>query len=280
MKTGLVLEGGAMRGIYTAGVLDTLMESGVSFDEIAGSSAGALFGVNFLSNQKGRVIRYNKRFNGDKNYMGIRPLIREKNLISPSLAYGKVPRELDVFDDGAFRRSAVPFFAAVTDVESGKAEYMQIKSVFEDMEILRASGSMPFVSTPVALGEKKYLDGGIAAPVPFRFLAERGCERLVIVLTRDGAYRKKPMPKAAIKAFYGKYPALCGTLILRHERYNADIEEIKRLEASGKAFVIRPSRPIKTGKLEKNPGVMQKVYEHGIADCREALPRLAEYLGS
>ncbi len=279
MKTGLVLEGGAMRGMYTAGVLDTLMESGISFDEIVGASAGALFGVNFPSNQKGRAIRYNKRFNGDKNYIGLRPLIKEKNLISPRLAYGKVPRELDVFDDEAFKRSGVPFFAAVTQVASGKAEYMQIKSVFDDMEILRASGSMPFVSTPVLLGGKEYLDGGISDAVPFRFLMERGCEKLVIVLTRDGSYRKKPMSKALIRAFYGKYPEFSETLSSRHERYNSDAEEIKRLEAEGKVFVIRPSFPIAIRRIEKDPEVLQRVYEHGIADCKARLSELVEYLG-
>lgn len=146
MKVGLVLEGGAMRGMYTAGVLDVFLENGIEFDGIIGVSAGAIFGVNFLSKQKGRVIRYNKRFNRDKNYLGLRPLIKTGNIVDTELAYNKVPRELDIFDDTTYMASKVPFYAVVTNIETGQAEYKQVTSVFEQMDTLRASASMPFVS--------------------------------------------------------------------------------------------------------------------------------------
>lgn len=155
MKTGLVLEGGAMRGMYTAGVLDVFMEQGITFDGVIGVSAGALFGVNLLSKQAGRVIRYNKRFNADPNYLGLRPLLRTGNIVDTDYAYNRVPRTLDVFDDETYRASGVPFYAVVTNIETGEAEYIKVDSVFEQMDVLRASGSMPFVSKPVEIGGKK-----------------------------------------------------------------------------------------------------------------------------
>ena len=173
MKTGLVLEGGAMRGMFTAGVLDAFLAAGVRADEVVGVSAGALFGVNYLSGQTGRAVRYNKRYNGDKNYMGLRPLLKEGNLFSTSYAYDLVPRKLDPFDDEAFQNSGVPFYAVVTDVDTGEAEYMQVKSVFEQMDVLRASGSMPFVSRPVEWQGRRYLDGGVSDSIPFEWMAAR-----------------------------------------------------------------------------------------------------------
>ena len=162
MKIGLVLEGGAMRGMFTAGVLDTFLDNDIKMDSVVGVSAGALFGVNYLSGQKGRVIRYNKKFNKDKNYMGLRPLLREGNIVSTKYAYEDVPKTLDPFDDEAYKKSKVPFYAVVTNVATGNPEYIQIHSVFEQMDTLRASGSLPFVSKPVTIGKNQYLDGGIA----------------------------------------------------------------------------------------------------------------------
>lgn len=153
MKTGLVLEGGAMRGMYTAGALDVLLENDINFDGIIGTSAGAVFGVNFLSRQDGRVIRYNCRFNGDRNYMGIKPLLKSGDFFNTEYAYYKVPNELDIFDDEAYQKSGVPFYATVTDVKTGKPEYLKVESVLRDMEMLRASASMPFISKPVIIGE-------------------------------------------------------------------------------------------------------------------------------
>ena len=143
-----------MRGMYTAGVLDVMLQKGIKVDCVVGVSAGALFGVNFLSGQKGRVIRYNKRFNSDKNYIGFWPLLREGNIVSTKYAYEDVPRRLDPFDDKAYKESGVPFYAVVTNMENGMPEYIKINSVFEQMDVLRASGSMPFVSKPVEFGGK------------------------------------------------------------------------------------------------------------------------------
>lgn len=274
MKTGLVLEGGAMRGMYTAGVLDVMLEQGITADCVVGVSAGALFGVNFLSRQKGRVIRYNKRFNGDKNYLGLLPLLREGNLLNTQYAYHDVPHRLDIFDDEAFQKSGVPFYAVVTDVETGEPAYMLIRSVFAQMDTLRASGSMPVVSRPVKIGEKYYLDGGISDSIPYKWLSRQGCDRLIVVLTRDETYRKKKRSPAMTRWLFRKYPKIAEQMLHRHEAYNSAVEELKRWEAEEKAIVIRPSRPIEIGHIEKDPEKLQAVYDLGVRDAKENLEKL------
>lgn len=278
MKTGLVLEGGAMRGMYTAGVLDTFLEGGIRVDAVVGVSAGALFGVNYLSGQKGRVIRYNKRFNADKNYMGLRPLLREGNLISTHYAYERVPRELDPFDDEAFQASGIPFYAVVTNTATGEPEYIRIRSAFAQMDVLRASGSMPFVSRPVKIDAREYLDGGIGDSIPFQWMRRQGYEKLVVVLTQDKTYRKTPMPRLPLMLLQRRQPQIARQLQHRHETYNQALDELTQWEKEGKAFVLRPSQPIQIHRTERDPGKLQQVYDLGVKDCRKALPQLRKYM--
>lgn len=279
MKTGLVLEGGAMRGMYTAGVLDVFMEQGITFDGIIGVSAGALFGVNFLSNQAGRVLRYNKRFNADPNYLGLRPLLRTGNIVDTDYAYRRVPRELDIFDDEAYRRSDTPFYAVVTNIKTGKPEYIKIDSVYEQMDMLRASGSMPFVSRPVKVGRKLYMDGAIADSIPFEKFREMGYERLVVVLTKPDGYIKKPVPAPLAKAFYGRmYPKFEERIGERHEMYNGTIRRLKKLEEKGEVFVLRPGTHVKISRVEKNPGRLQALFDVGVEDARDAMGRMRVFL--
>ncbi len=204
METGMVLEGGAMRGMYTAGVLDVFLEADIRADAVIGVSAGAIFGVNYLSGQRGRVIRYSRRFNRDPRYMGVLPLLTTGNLFSTGFAYGTVPRELDPFDDDAYIRDGRPFWAVVTDVRTGEPRYFRIESVFSQMDVLRASASMPFVSRPVKLAGETYLDGGISDPIPWRFLRSQGYARQIAVLTREAGFSKKPLPERLIRACYAR----------------------------------------------------------------------------
>lgn len=265
-KTGLVLEGGAMRGMFTAGVLDVFMENKVQIDGIIGVSAGALFGVNFLSNQPGRVIRYNKKYAGDKRNMGLYSLLTTGDIVNKDFAYYTVPQQLDIFDDQTFMDSKIPFYAVVTNMETGQPEYMQVKSVFQDMEILRASGSMPFVTKPVVINGQKYLDGGVSDSIPYKEFFEMGYEHLIVVLTRDIDYVKKPMSKRLISMFYRSYPRFMEQLIRRHDIYNQSIAELKKLEKEGRVTIIRPSEPIQIKRMEKDPDKLQEVYELGRKD--------------
>ena len=278
MKTGLVLEGGAMRGMYTAGVLDVMLDEDIHVDGVIGVSAGVLFGVNYLSKQRGRSIRYNKRFNGDKRYMGMHSLFTTGNIVNTEFAYYTVPYELDVFDDETFMNSGVPFYAVVTNMQTGKPEYMQIHSVFDQMEVLRASASMPLVSKPVYLDGVPYLDGGIADSIPYEKMMEMGYDRIIVVLTRDFSYRKKSSSKLPAELCYHKYPEFRQTLEHRYEAYNASVAHLRWLEKQGKVFVIRPSAPIGIKRIEKDADKLQEVYELGLYDGEHSIHALQEYL--
>lgn len=279
MKTGLVLEGGAMRGMYTAGVMDRMMDHDIHFDGVIGVSAGALFGVNYLSHQRGRVIRYNKKYNGHKDYMGLLPLLKEGNIVSTRYAYDRVPRLFDVFDNEAFKASGTDFYAVVTNLQTGQPEYMQVTDVYEQMDVLRASGSMPFVSKPVQIDGQYYLDGGVSDSIPFAFFEKLGYDRLVVILTRDLAYRKKAMSPLMIEASYHKYPEFAEQLKKRHEVYNRSVRMLKRKEEKGETFVIRPSVPIQIKRIETDPDKLQQVYDEGMKDATEHMDQLLEYLG-
>ena len=252
MKTCLVLEGGAMRGMYTAGALDVFYNAGIQFDGIIGVSAGAAFGVNYLSRQPGRVIRYNKRFNADHHYMGLIPLLKTGNIVDTEYAYEKVPRELDPFDGDTFDASGVPFWAVVTNVETGQAEYIRLEHALEQMDVIRASASMPFVSKPVKIGGKLYLDGGVADSIPMN-----------------------PKP---IDLWYKHYPALAEQLKNRHNVYNNALRELLNWEQQGKAWVLHPSQPIEIGRLERRSDKLQAVYDLGTGDAEASLGSLRTYL--
>lgn len=277
-KIGIVLEGGATRGMYTAGVLDTFLKENIEADILVGVSAGALFGVNYVSRQYGRAIRYNKRFNQDKNYMGIIPLLKEGNIVNTKYAYEDVPLRLDPFDIETFNSSDKQFYAVVTDIDSGTAEYILLKDIFKQMDILRASGSMPFVSKPVEVNGKRYLDGAIKDSIPYRWMAEQGVDKIIVVLTQDASYRKKAMPKLLTDVYSRIYPHVARGMAERHLVYNSQVKELGEWENEGKAFVIRPSEPIRMGKLERDPSVLQKVYDLGVKDCCERLEELRNYL--
>ena len=282
MKTGLVLEGGGMRGMYTAGVLDVMMDKEIPADGIFGVSAGALFGVNYFSGQQGRAIRYNLKYAKDCHYMGLRSLITTGNIVGREFAYYEVPMKLDVFDNEAFKRHGGDFYAVATNVGTGEAEYLKIDSVFDQMEALRATSAMPLVSKMVKYGDQYYLDGGIADSIPVEKCLEMGCDRVVVVLTRPLEYRKKPYQAAAEKAIrrrYQNFEQLTEQILNRYENYNRQVQLVADLEKRGEIFVIRPSRTIHLSRIEKRKEKLLEMYHLGEEDCRSRMKDLEEYLG-
>jgi len=278
MSIGLVLEGGAMRGMYTAGVLDVFLDNQIKVDEIVGVSAGVLFGVNYLSNQKGRVIRYNKKFIKDKRYMGINSLLKTGNIINKEFAFYEVPCKLDVFDQETFGKSDTNFYATITNVETGKPEYIKLKDVFEQMEVLRATSAMPFVSKMVEIDGQKYLDGGISDSIPVDKCKQLGCDKIIVILTRPIEYRKKKSNEKLTNIKYKKYPNLAKTINNRYKNYNDVVEKIIDMENKKEIFVIRPSKTIKIKRIEKNVDKLQEMYDLGIEDCENKLDELIKYL--
>lgn len=280
MKRGLVLEGGAMRGLFTAGVLDVLMEEGIAFDGMMGVSAGACFGCNFKSRQVGRTLRYNKRFCKDKRYCSLWSLLTTGDLYGADFCYRKLPDELDPFDNDAFNENPMEFYVVASDIETGKAVYRACNESGEDLLLwIQASASMPLVSRIVEIGEKKLLDGGICDSIPLDAMKERGYERNLVVVTQPADYRKKPnrlMP--LIRRVFKEYPNMVRAMEERHLMYNRQTEELARKEEQGEVLVIRPPAKLPVGRTEKNPKRLQAAYDMGRAEAEKKLFRIKEYL--
>ena len=280
MKKGLVLEGGAMRGMFTAGVMDVLMENEIEFDGAIGVSAGAAFGCNYKSGQIGRVIRYNTRFCNDPRYCGVRCLLREGNLYSADFCYGEVPLQHDVFDFEAYERNPMEFYVVCTDVRTGRAVYQRCDRFDGDnFDWIRASASMPLVSRIVEIDGMELLDGGIADSIPVKFFESVGYDRCVVVLTQPRGYKKsknKLVPLMKLK--YKKYPKLVQAMANRHEVYNRTTEYIERKEREGELLVIRPDEALPIGRVEKDPQKLLQVYELGRAVAQRELQRVKEFL--
>ena len=276
-KTAFVLEGGAMRGLYSAGVLDVFMQNDISTDAIYGVSAGALFGINFKSKQIGRAIRYNLKYAHEKNYMGLYSLVTTGNIMNKEFCFDKLVNELDKFDFETFDNSPIDFFAVVTNVETGKAEYIKISDAKAGLEALRASGSMPFVSKYVDINGAKYLDGAVSDPIPIQKAIDDGYEKIVVILTRPENYKKHKelMP---YKLFYRKYPNFIKTAINQFENYNKTLELIKELENNGKIVVLRPSQNLKIARVEKKLDKLKAIYQLGVDDCSSNLEKIRDYL--
>ena len=280
MKIGLVLEGGGMRGMFTAGVLDALMEQNIQIDKIIGVSAGALFGINYASNQKGRALRYNLKYLKDKRYMGFYSLFTTGNIVNKDFAFYDFPFNLDPFDQDEFDKSHLDFYLTATNIESGKAEYFKIKDVFKEMEYFRATSAMPFVSKFVEINGQKYLDGGIADSIPFEKAQELGCDKIIVVLTQPIDYQKTKSSSFLFKLFYRNYPHLVKTLENRYRTYNEQVEEIIRLEKENKIFVIRPNVSLNIGRLERDETKIRTVYELGEKILSAQIQDLKKYLRS
>ena len=281
MRTGLVLEGGAMRGMFTCGILDVFLEKGIDFDSTIGVSAGAVFGCNYKSRQIGRALRYNKRFCRDPRYCSVRSLLKTGDLYGAEFCYDELPNELDPFDYDTFERNPMEFWCVTTDVETGKARYDLMKDGRgDDMKLLRASASMPLVSRPVSVRGRELLDGGIADPIPFDFMLSGNVDRCLVILTQPYDYiKKKNSMLPLFGLFYkGKRKGIRDAMGIRHEVYNSQTERLKTLEKEGRVFVLRPAFPLEIGKTEKDPSRLQAVYDEGRRLALEKLDEIKAYI--
>lgn len=279
MKTGLVLEGGGKRGIYAAGVLDVLLENNIWADGLIGTSAGAVNGCSYVSNQYERNLRYNIRFAKEKRYMSIYSLITTGNVVGTDFAYNILPNKLEVFDYDAFEKSPVAYYVTCSNVETGKAEYIQCKSLRgKNMDYLRASASLPYVSQIVEIDGKKYLDGGICDSIPLKAFQNMGYEKNLVVLTRPRGYIKKPENNLLANLYYRKYPAFVTALRNRYAVYNRTLKYIEQQENQGNILVLRPSESIRVGRMEQDPERLKQMYELGKNDAGQMLDAIASFL--
>ena len=281
MKTCFVLEGGALRGLYTAGVLDYLFEKNVNIDCIIGVSAGALFGVNYFSKQPGRGLRYNLKFCNDKRYMSIRSLLLTGNIVNKNFAYYKVSNVLDPFDNETFKKSKKDFYAVVTNTITGLPEYIKITSPLEQMEELRATSAMPLLSRMIKINGNRYLDGAVADSIPVMKALEMGYDRVVVVLTQPYEYRKPaftPKNMKRIMKRYKNHPMFVKALFNRSDMYNETLDKIIELEKDKKVFVIRPSQDVDINPIKKKKEDLQRVYDVGYKDMENNYKDLLKYL--
>ncbi|MCR5545774.1 MAG: patatin family protein [Lachnospiraceae bacterium] len=278
MKTGLIMEGGAMRGMFTCGVIDVLMENNITFDGGAGISAGAVFGCNYKSKQIGRPIRYNKKYSKDPRFCSIRSLIKTGDMYGADFCYHELPEKLDPFDTETFESNPMEFYVGATDVSTGKCVYHKcVNGLDDDIKWMQASASMPVVSKPVEVDGHVLLDGGISDSVPYKYMEQLGYNRNVIILTQPKDYKKsKALP--ILQWLLRKYPAIAKTMAMRHEEYNHEMEEIKEREEKGISFVIRPPKDLGISRTEKEPEELERVYQLGRKEAERVLPELRQFL--
>ncbi|MBP5775988.1 MAG: patatin family protein [Prevotella sp.] len=265
MKKGLVLEGGAMRGLFTAGIIDVMMEAGIEPDGIIGVSAGAAFGCNYKSRQPGRAVRYNTRFAKDPRYSGLWSLLKSGDYFNAEFGYHIIPKQYDVFDDDAFDNNPMAFIVVCTDVETGKAVYKPLtKADYDCYEWIRASASMPLASKVVEVEGYKLLDGGVADSIPLAYAESAGYERNLVILTQPEGYQKhrtKLMPLMRIGL--RKYPNMVEAMDKRHLMYNKQLEYVREAEQAGRCMVIRPEAKLPIGHISHDPEEMRRVYDIG-----------------
>ncbi len=280
MKRGIVMEGGAMRGMFTCGVLDVLMENGISFDGAVGVSAGATFGCNLKSGQIGRALRYNKKYCTDKRYHSIRSLLFTGDIYNVPFCYDELPYKLDRWDIEAFKNNPMEFYCVATDIETGKPVYHKCTTgEKEDIRWIQASASMPLVSRPVEIDGHFYLDGGPSDSIPLKFMEEKGYDRILVVETQPGDYMKgqqKFMP--LVKVMLKKFPSMIECMDKRHLMYNGEKRYIREKEKAGEVIVIRPKSPLNISPIEKNPDELERVYQLGREAAAEKLTELKDYL--
>ena len=265
MRRGLVLEGGAMRGLWTAGVTDVMMEHGIEPDGLIGVSAGAAFGCNYKSRQIGRAIRYNTRFAKDPRYSGLRSLLKSGDYFNAEFGYHIVPKQYDIFDDDTFNQNPMAFIVVCTDVETGEAVYQPLtKADYDTYEWIRASASMPLASKVIELGGKKLLDGGVADSIPLQYFESQGYDRNVVILTQPKGFVKKPNKLMPImRIALRKYPNMIKAMEERHIMYNQELAYVAKAEKEERCLVIRPDAKIPIGHISHDPDEMRNVYDLG-----------------
>lgn len=280
-KKALVLEGGSLRCMFSAGVTDVMMNNGLPFDGVFGVSAGALTGVNFVSGQPGRTAKVNLDYVNDKRYLGIRSLLLHKSIFNFDFLFGEISKELLPFDWDAFENSPCEFTTVATNCVTGRPMYCEKSSCSDIYAAVRASASMPLLAPMVTVEGAPCLDGGVSVSIPYQKALDEGYEKIVVVTTREHGFRKPSVKGAAARAYarhYRKYPELVRALLNVPRRYNRELEQLEALELQGRLLVVRPQKPITISRTEKDREKLQALYDEGEAVGLERLAALKSYL--
>lgn len=280
-QAGLVLEGGGMRGAYTAGVLDFFLDKGIEFSNVYGVSAGACMMCSYLSKQRERGYRVYVDYLDNKHYCSLDSLLTSGDLFNVKMCYDLIPNYLNPFDYETFNQYQGKAYAVVTNIKTGRAEYIRIKDAHTDMDAVRASSSLPLVSRNVKIGDNLYLDGGISDSIPLRKSILDGNRKNVVIMTKETNFIRKPASSkmlALLKLRYFKYPKVYELMKTRHLEYNATLDYMKMQEENGKAFVFRPETDCGVGRIEKETKKLDALYQLGYEDGKKNYERLKAYL--
>lgn len=278
LHTSIVLEGGGIRGIYTSGVLDCFLDEGIQTEALFGVSAGIVNGINYVSGQKGRSLKVNTKYIKDKRYLSLYSLLTTGNIFGVDFCYNILPNKLLPYDYEAFKKSNIKCFATVSNLITGQAEYKLCRDMHKDLEYVRASASLPLLSEIVRIDGSPYLDGGICDSIPLAASIHHGYQKNIVILTRPYGYKKTPSHMIPAVAYtYKNYPKFVQAYKARHIHYNHTLEFIERQEEKGKVFVIRPSRLLKIGRLEKKTERIFAMYQLGYQDAKKSIPKLKKF---
>lgn len=280
-QAGLVLEGGGLKGAYTTGVLDFFLEKGIAFSRVYGVSAGAVHMMSYLSKQKKRSINISTKYAGDKRYCSVESLIRTGDIFNVEMCYSLIPRKYEPFDNQTYMSYPGKAYAVVTNIETGKPEYLRVKDGFADLKKVQASASLPVVSRNVEIEGKLYLDGGISDAIPIQKSILDGNQKNIVILTKEVGYVRKPSSQLGlIKMRYRKYPKVYELMKNRHVAYNETMEFLRKQQQNGQAFVIQPKKPSDVGRLEKDPKKIEALYMEGYQDAENCFEQMIQYLES
>ncbi len=278
-KGGLVLEGGGMRGVYTAGVLDFFIDKDIYFENTYGVSAGICHACSYLAKQRDRAYRVNVDYLDDKRYASFYSLVTTGDYFGVKMVYEDIPNKLYPFDKKTFEEYEGNLYSVVTNMKTGEAEYIKLKDMDKDIIYVRASSSLPLLARIIKVDGKEYLDGGIADSIPIEKAIKDGNEKNIVVLTQPNGYRKeknKLLPVMKIK--YKKYPNFINSMANRHINYNNSLDKIKEEEEKGNVFVIRPSKSLDITRLEKNKDKLEALYNLGYNDAKKAYNKLLNFI--
>ncbi len=280
MKLGITMEGGASRTVFSCGVADAFLEEGIMPDYFIGVSAGIAYGVSYLSKQKGRNLTIIQKYMNDKRYMGLRHLLKNRNFYNIPFVFEEIPNKLEAFDFEAFEAFPGKVEACVTNIHTGKAEYLEVPRRDDKFEVLVASCALPILFQPVKVGRHYYLDGGVSDSVPYKRAIEQGCDKNIVILTRERDYVKKSERAGNVSMkLYKKYPHIAEDLKTRPQRYNACMEELLEREKAGEVFVIAPETTYGISRTESNPDKLTKLYKEGYRQAKRQMADLKRYLG-
>lgn len=278
-QAGLVMEGGGLKGVYTAGVLDFFLDKGIEFSSVYGVSAGACCMASFLSKQRGRALAVNIDYLDRDDYCSWKSLLTTGDLFNVDMCYRQIPEELNPYDYETFDKYQGRAFSVATDIRTGRPKYFRIRDMKKDIVKIRASASLPLVSRNVEIDGGLYLDGGISDAIPLQHSILDGNRKNVVVMTKEVGYVRKPGSRLGmIRARYLKYPKVYELMKERHINYNEQLDFIKRQQENGQAFVIRPQKPNDIGRIERDVKKLRALYQEGYEEAAACFVELRQYL--